>query len=464
MPSFHSFILLAEMRTGSNFLEANLNAIDGLSCAGELFNPFFIGYPNTKTQFGFTLEARDADPQAMLEQLRAADGLNGFRFFHDHDIRAFNACIDDPGCAKIILTRNPVESYVSLKIARATGQWKLTQAKHARTEQITFDKSEFLNHLNTLQNFQREILRRLQHSGQTAFYIGYDDLHDVSVLNGLAAWLGARGRLKELDRTLKRQNPQSLSAKVSNPEDMQQALAALDQFDLTRTPNFEPRRGPVVPSYVTPARSPLLYQPIRSGPEAALRKWLRDLDNAPVQEGYTQNSLRQWQRNSDTHRSFTVLRHPVARAHAAFCDKILPAEGGYTKLRTLLTRYHKVSLPEQSDFDHQTAFKAFLTFLGKNLSGQTAIRIDPHWTSQTTVIEGFSAIRAPDLLIRETQLEQGLAMLAAAIGCPAMPPVTAPTDPHQTTLDRIYDGEIEKLTRAAYARDYQTFGFQRWSA
>ena len=41
--AFEYFVVLAEMRTGSNLLESNLNAIDGIECHGELFNPFFIG-------------------------------------------------------------------------------------------------------------------------------------------------------------------------------------------------------------------------------------------------------------------------------------------------------------------------------------------------------------------------------------------------------------------------------------
>ena len=58
------------------------------------------------------------------------------------------------------------------------------------------------------------------------------------------------------------------------PPEMEQALARHDRFNLTRTPNFEPRRGPNVPSYVGGARTPLLYMPIRSGPEDGVERWL----------------------------------------------------------------------------------------------------------------------------------------------------------------------------------------------
>jgi len=46
---FDCFVVFAEMRTGSNFLEANLNAFDGLTCHGEAFNPFSLVIPIPKT-------------------------------------------------------------------------------------------------------------------------------------------------------------------------------------------------------------------------------------------------------------------------------------------------------------------------------------------------------------------------------------------------------------------------------
>src|SRR5690606_10498851 len=135
------------MRTGSNFLEANLNALPGVSCLGEVFNPHFIGKKDQTEMFGMDLAAREQDPRALLRLLRdRTPGLAGFRYFHDHDPRVLPDLLDDPSCAKIILTRNPVDSYVSWKIAQATGQWKLTNAKNLRTAQARFDSDEFRDH------------------------------------------------------------------------------------------------------------------------------------------------------------------------------------------------------------------------------------------------------------------------------------------------------------------------------
>ena len=64
---FDSFVILAEMRTGSNFLESNLNEIEGLHSYGEVFNPYLICKPEQTDLFGVTLAERDADPLRMIE-------------------------------------------------------------------------------------------------------------------------------------------------------------------------------------------------------------------------------------------------------------------------------------------------------------------------------------------------------------------------------------------------------------
>ncbi len=473
MADFDLFVVLAEMRTGSNFLEANLNAFDGITCHGEAFNPQFIGYPNSADILGITREMREADPDRLIDTIREmSGGLGGFRFFNDHDPRALDRVLPDPRCAKIVLTRNPLDSYISWKIARATGQWKLTSAKHARREKVRFDAAEFEAHLAALQAFQVQILNTLQKTGQTAFYIAYDDLQDIDVMNGLATWLGSDARLDSLDRKLKKQNPEPMSEKVENFAAMEQALTGIDRFDLHRTPNFEPRRAPAVPSYFAAAESPLLYLPVRSGPEEAVKDWLAALDGVDGEAlitGFSQQSLRKWKRQRPGHRGFTVLRHPLARAHAAFCDRILTAgPGGFAEIRATLRREFKLPIPEADptdDYDsaaHRTAFGAFLEFLRKNLRGQTSVRVDGHWASQSSVVEGFGGFVLPDMILREERLAEDLAGLTAQIGRADAPVIATLTDPHRDVLAAIYDAELEALARDAYQRDYILFGFGDW--
>ncbi|MGE4326622.1 MAG: nodulation protein NodH, partial [Pseudodonghicola sp.] len=142
--AFDYFVIFAEMRTGSNFLEVNLNALDDVACHGEAFNPHFIGYPNRDAILDVTQAQRDADPDRLLAAVRSTPGaLGGFRYFHDHDPRVLDTLLDDPRCAKIVLTRNPLDSYVSWKIAQATGQWKLTDVKRRKEALAHFEAEEF---------------------------------------------------------------------------------------------------------------------------------------------------------------------------------------------------------------------------------------------------------------------------------------------------------------------------------
>ncbi|WP_299372198.1 nodulation protein NodH [uncultured Tateyamaria sp.] len=469
MAQFDYFVVFAEMRTGSNFLESNLNAFDGLACHGEAFNPHFIGYPNRDEILGIAQAARDDDPKRLLREVKKAPGLNGFRYFHDHDPRIFDRVMDDPKCAKIVLTRNPVDSYVSWKIAQATGQWKLTDSKARKDGKAEFEAEEFAAHLAALQSFQVTLLNRLQCTGQTAFYVAYEDLQSLDVMNGLAAWLGIDARLDALDKSLKVQNPSALSDKVSNFSQMTDALSGLDTFNLTRTPNFEPRRGAAVPTYHASSTAPLLYLPVRGGPSDPILDWMRALDGADAATKMSQNDLRDWMRTHSGHRSFSVLRHPLERAHAVFCHRILNiGAGSYGGIRTTLTKRYSLPLPQDpadGDFDkvaHRAAFAAFLDFLKANLAGQTGIRVDPDWASQAKIVEGFAEFVLPDRLMRQGTVTHELAELAATVGIDAPPTLSDRQTDVPFQLIDIYDAEIEKLCRAAYARDYLMFGFEDW--
>ncbi len=472
MAGFDYFVILAGMRTGSNFLEANLNALPGVRCYGEAFNPHFIGHKGQETLLDVPMTLRAEDPMLLVRRMiERTRGLPGFRFFHDHDPRVLARCLPDPRCAKIVLTRNPVESFVSLKIAAETGQWKLGDLKHHRSATVRFDPAEFERHLETLQDFQLRILNGLQVTGQTAFWIAYEDIGDLDVLNGLARFLGVEERLAQVHDGLKKQNPEPLPERVVNPAEMEAALARLDRFNLWRTPNFEPRRAPGVPGYLAAARAPLLYLPVRAGPEARVAGWLAAVDGGQAPQGdFTQKTLRQWQRAHPGHRSFTVLRHPLARAHAAFCRAILG--GLFPEIRRILRKSYRLPLPEgdvlpgalppgYGPAEHRAGFLAFLRWLKGNLAGQTSVRVDPLWASQTAVVQGFAQVVPPDMILREDRLDAGLAALAAEVGLPpAAPPPEDEAAP--VALSEVYDPEVEAAAREAYARDYLGFGFADW--
>ncbi len=471
---FDSFVIFAEMRTGSNFLESNLDQFPGLATYGEAFNPYFLVRPGTEELFGITVEARNNDPVKLFDRMKTGtEGIPGFRFFHDHDRRIFERVIDDPACAKVVLSRNFVEAYVSRAIARETNQWALSNVKHARKAKVLFDATEFERQLGEIKAFQLEILGRLQRSGQTAFYLNYEDLRDLGVVNGLARFLGEETVLKVHSDKFKKQNPEPLKDKVENYDAMVRAVSQITAFDLEEAPNFEPRRTAAVPSYIAAPEAPLLYLPIPSGPADELRGWLAALDGVPpgkLVTGMNQRALRRWKRQHPGHRSFTVLRHPVARAHAAYCRHVLTGgPAALPDLRRALREQYNVRLPDGravaerwSVEDHKAGFLGFLGFVRKTLAGQTPIRVAASWATQAQVLAGFAQVIQPDHILREPDLAKGLNLVAQDVGRDAPPAPDALPDAPFALAD-IYDDAVEKAVNRAYQRDYLQFGFRSWA-
>lgn len=458
--NFTSFVILGEMRTGSNFLEMNMNRLQGFTCYGEVFNPVLLGDMKRTEMFGMTIEQRNADPLAMLAVMRARTaGLSGFRFFHDHDPRVLDHVLNDPACAKIILTRNPVESFISWKIAVDTHQWRMMNAAKRVVARPHFNAAEFERYLENLQDFQVFLLHSLQTTGQTAFYIDYEDILDLAVLNGLAAHLGLQDRLTSIDTTLKKQNPEETQAKVANAAEMAAALARMDRFNLARTPNLEPRRNAGVPQYLASDALPLLFLPIAGAPWKRISDWMQSYGG--LTSGFERKTLRKWKESHPGHRSFTVLRHPLARAHAMFISFL--NSNLQPELRPFLAKFHGLKLPEPGgafagDAEFRLAFLEFLKFLKRNLTGQTGLKVITQFATQTAVVQGFAALYPPDYLLREDDLARGLEFISQGHAMAPLPPA----DPSPHALAAIYDRDLEQAARAAYERDYTGFGFGDW--
>ncbi|WP_411957053.1 hypothetical protein [Paracoccus homiensis] len=457
---FRSFVILAGMRTGSNLLEATLNHVKRVTCFGEAFNPYMLGWPGKDELQGISRETREADPMALLAKLFDKPGhLPGFRYFHDHDPRVFDAFMDDQSCAKIILTRNPLDSYVSVRLAWETDQWKLNETETPAEAAITYDGAEFRQMLSETEGFHQRIAHRLQTSGQSGFWLAYEDLRDPDVMTGLLHWLGRR----DLDRVNPAtdqvpQNPREMAQKVRNFSQMQQDLQAIDPFGLGRVPNFESARGPAVPSFQgCGAGQGLIYMPVQAGSDDPVSDWLAAL--GPLQADFTQTTLRHWKRDHPGHRSFSVLRHPLHRAWEAFLHLLTQAK---PVLRQTLRDIHRVDLPaddalaDLSESDLERVFGQFLDFLRRNLNGQTSLPTHPNWASQTEVIAGFARFSTPDMLLREGRLSEDLAQLCAAVGI---------DDPR---LERLAGGaypefldqpDLIRAAKQAYQRDFVSFGF-----
>lgn len=449
------------MRTGSNLLEARLNAVPGLECRGEVFNPVFIGHEGQETLHGVDLWARDADPIGFLEMLRKkSTGLPGFRLFPGHAPRVLAACLADRSCAKIVLTRNPLDSYISLKIARATGQWWMGDASKRRPAKVRFDADEFEDELERRGTFYEAVRRTLMETGQAAFHLRYTDLQDETRIAGLARWLGVEGASEGSGRAGRVQNPEPARDKVENPDEMAEGLARLDLFGLLEDPDFEPRRGPNVRTWVVSDGLRCLFLPVPGVPARPVTDWLTAAAAAPPRTGLTRREIQTWRAETPGHRTVTVVAHPLARAWRAF-ERHIVADGPdrFAEIRGVLERRYGVVLPDASGAPVQATRAAFLSFLGflkLNLNGQTSVRVPAVWASQSELLRGMADIALPDAVLREETAFDGLAALFG--GSAVKPP-----DPDDLAgLHTVYDGEIEAAAQAACRKDYAAFGFGPW--
>jgi LPS sulfotransferase NodH len=469
-PKFDYFVVFAEMRTGSNLLETNLNEFDGLSCLGEVFNPGFMGHQGAQELLGVSIHDRERDPIGLLNAVRAQEGLAGFRFFHDHDPRVLADMLNDPRCAKIVLTRNPLDSYVSLKIAQTTQQWKLGDVKTKRSARVTFDPIEFEAHVAHVQDFQVYLQNKLQVTGQTAFYVAYDDVNDVAVLNGLAKWLGIAARIDAPSTKLKRQNPEPLREKLTNFDAVTEGMARLDRFNLTRTPGFAPRRDGMVWSYRACRTLPLAYAPLGAGQDGDVLTWMAQADGGSADDllrDFSAEAWRAWQERNGGYVAFSVIRHPLERAHHIYRTQIL--HGARENVRLWMKRVHDVVLPDKTQIasygsaEHRAGFAAYLHFVHASLNGQTSIPVQPAWDTQAALLAGIVTQCPLAVVLTADRFAATVPALGQMLGY-TLPAYAPKRVVNRLTLDSIYDAEIEVLGRAAYGADYLALGFGDWRA
>lgn len=470
--AFSYFAIFGAMRTGSNLLERNLNQYEKITCHGELFNPGFIGKAGQEEYLGINLDEREQNPDRLIRKMLNKSGstLPGFRIFQGHDPRMFQACLADPECAKIILRRRPLDSFISLKIAKKTDQWMLGNAPKRRSEIVTYDGAEYRNYLAQLASYDEELRMGLQVGGQAAFELWYEDLKSVDVMNGLVRFLGLDEQRRGFDEKIKRQNPEPMHQKVSNFDQMMEDLGAmgLEVVNADRAPEVE--RGLGARDLVACNSNGVLFAPVPGvevGPALEMMGQFDATEPGALKTGMTQKELGDWLENATPMVSFAVVDHPLERAYRVFMSHIFPPDRTvFPKIRRRLKKHFGVPLPDDlgswSAQDHAASFEGFLIFLKSNLSGQTSIRIDAIWEAQHKLLAGLFDVQPIARVIRSTDFLEEALQIADAIGA-QMPAMSQP-GASGIQLEDIYSKRLENLARAAYAKDYRMFGFGNWAA
>ena len=494
---FTYFIVFGTMRCGSNLFQHSLSQYDNITCHGELFNPAFIDGPKTTEFFGLNKSDREKDPNLIIEKIieTHADGIAGFRFFEDHDARIMAAALGDPDCAKIILQRDYLQSFISLKIAQKTDQWMIRDENNRKEAKVEFDPVEFEAYRDKLDQYYAAIQSSLQASGQTAFWITYPDQKEVEVMNGVSSFLGYPQKLKKLKEITKQQNFQNWEDMIENIEVFQSYVATANLLPAASGRTKKSMR-PNIPKMITCVSKPLLFAPIPGGPNTEILRWMCALDQVDTRSddiqsavdagevlhtGHSRRTLNEWMQFNPGLISISAIRHPVVRAYSVFMDKIFTfGDGSYDAIRGQLVETYELDLPppelcvadRQHDLlangweqkHHRAAFHQFLKFLHKNLTGQTSIRKDGMWTPQSNFVATFNTAVPLTLLIREGKMDPAFRFVEDQLGC-AMPDLPAPTiENHLFSLDDIYTRQTENLTRKVYEVDYTRFGFADYYA
>ena len=227
-----SFVMLGMMRSGSNLLERYLDKLPDVRCHGELFNPAFIGFSSSRGQQGVAgfkrpdVAARAADEEGFLRRVdEACDRpLMGMRLFLDHSPVMTSQLLYDRNVKKVVLSRNLLESFVSLSIARETDVWLTTREAEGPPKPITVDTNKFLNYALRQSLYYNDILSVLQRTGQAYEMVDYTELTDLDRVNAVARFIGSEARLEELDDPIKKQNPGTLAQKIGNYPKLQEEL------------------------------------------------------------------------------------------------------------------------------------------------------------------------------------------------------------------------------------------------
>lgn len=222
------FAIIGMMRSGSNFLERTLDGLPEVMCHGELFNHQFIGFQHQRADSyaGYDkggVKKRDDDLSSFVRNvLKSSEKpVVGFRIFGEHHTNALAKTLFDARIAKIILTRNYLEAFVSLCIARQTDQWiVLHPGTQKNVDQLNLDADQFKDFVIQNLSFYRETFETLAQTDQQCMIVDYSELNAAPTINQITTYIGASSRIDMIKEVTVRQNPAPIYRKIGNYDEI----------------------------------------------------------------------------------------------------------------------------------------------------------------------------------------------------------------------------------------------------
>jgi hypothetical protein len=198
LPEPTRFVILNAPRTGSNYLCTVLNSHPEILCHHEIFNPHVVGVArhlqDTDFQMG-TIEERDRNPVDFLSRVwdrNAGRPCVGFKLCWKQNEAIFDEVLGDHRIRKIVLKRrNRIKCFVSLLLARQTGEWVIYQdaAAPGARPKVRVDHSELLSNIAFNDAYYAEIEAALKSHRQFGHIVFYEDLFSPAGLRGILEFL-----------------------------------------------------------------------------------------------------------------------------------------------------------------------------------------------------------------------------------------------------------------------------------
>jgi hypothetical protein len=231
------FVILNAPRTGSNFLCTVLNSHPDILCHHEIFNPHVIGVARHLEGANFclgTTEEREGDPIDFLHRVwRRNEGrlTVGFKLCLRQHEAAYHAVVADRSVLKIILKRrNRIKTFVSLLLARQTGEWVVYEdsGQPEARPAIQVDVVSLRDNIALHERYYRETEEALRQSDQAYVVLWYEELILPHTLDETLNLLSVRNRHARLRGQTWKLTPIALRDVIANFGALDEELRGTD--------------------------------------------------------------------------------------------------------------------------------------------------------------------------------------------------------------------------------------------
>jgi hypothetical protein len=120
----------------------------------------------------------------------------------------------DPGVAKVVLSRNLLEAYISLETARETGVWLTTEAAKAPPRPVKVEINKLVTFALRQSLYYNDVQTVLHQTGQRYLQVDYNEIKDLAKLNEIARFVGSEHQFDAVTEPIRKQNPGSLEERI----------------------------------------------------------------------------------------------------------------------------------------------------------------------------------------------------------------------------------------------------------